>query len=148
MTYCWLTVNCQHDKSQVLSAWKQLMNRKIYAVVKELTETSLLTLFSPICGCGALGIRLSGRLGSVRLTVGLHALKSCFQSKWFCDLSVQCLYNNISEISHRWALANLAKVISGFFVSAAQVSTLVNATVAAKSARGNTHCTSTMALTV
>lgn len=50
------------------------MNRKIYVVVKELTDTSLLTLFSPICGCGALGIWLSGRLGSVRLMVGLHAL--------------------------------------------------------------------------
>lgn len=49
------------------------MNRKIYVVVKEL-DTSLLTLFSPICGCGALGIWLSGRLGSVRLMVGLHAL--------------------------------------------------------------------------
>lgn len=77
------------------------MNRKIYVVVKELTDTSLLTLFSPSCACGALGIWLSGRLGSVRLMVGLHALYSCFQSKQFCDLSVQYLYNNIPEISHR-----------------------------------------------
>lgn len=87
--------------SQVLSTWKQLLNRKIYVVVKELTDTSLLTLFSSICGCGALGIWLSGRVGSVRLMVGLHGLKGCFQPKQFYDLSVQCLYNNISEISHR-----------------------------------------------